>query len=452
MTSLALRSSRLVSRERGQDRALLGVLFILLAGPRLVLVPFGGSSLRLEDLILAGLLLLVVARWAQITNYGYRATGVLILSVVTALSIALATVAGSINFLSGILYGARQLEYWVVFPLVWLAVRERGESFQRGLIRVLKWVTLIQVSVALLQVAGVLNLGFSKFALDRGAGLTAGPYELGALCAALACFWIARGEFALGAVASLGVLLSSSRISLLALVVGLAVVAVMFFRTSERQVKVRLNPRTVGGLLVLLAVVTATSTTALASIAGPLRDRVESTSLTSTWTYAGQYAAFVTPPENSAEYAEVAYASIADGVDFGLLGASGDTSNLVRFYRWQILLDSTDGPAEYLFGHGPSFAGPSVDGAFLRVFIEGGILGLAAWGLLFRRVSKGATAGFVGVVATFCVGALFIDVIFAMRPMILFWILAALSSPGVVRARPSNPASVDQSSRKKDMQ
>jgi hypothetical protein len=409
-------------------------LALLLLSPRVVILPLGGSSLRLEDFLLAGMLVLVIRRWRSIRARGYASTGVIYVALVSGISVLLNSAMRSIDPFAGALYGARVLEYWIVFPLVWMALVSYGASFESSLVRLLKAVTIVQVGVAAAQVAGVLTFSFSKFSLERGAGLTAGPYELGAICAALACVWFARGELQYALIATLGVVLSSSRISLVAVLFGVLWLLLARTRGGRESAPMKVKPQVMIVALFVGAAGLALGSTTASGALKPIGDRLGSTSISSTWHYAGDYASAVSPPASSAEYSQIAYQSITNGVDFELLGAGGDTSNLVRFFRWRILLNSTDSVTEWAIGHGPSFAGPSVDGAIFRVVIELGLVGLVAWGVMAKRLFVGRTKWIQAVGVTYLIGSMFIDVLFAMRPMLLLWILVALNLAQIHRS------------------
>lgn len=427
------------------DTLLLISLALLLAGPRVEIAAVGGSSIRLEDLILAVLLWKVVQRWKDARDLGYPASGMRVLVAVSILAVFISVLSGSIMPLSGMLYGLRQLEYWAVFPVVLYVLMTAGREFEQRLWRLLKFITVLQVSTAVLQFSGLLTVSFSKFSLERGAGLTSGPYELGAMCAALACVWFARGNHGFALVAVVGLFVSSSRVSILALGVGLLVLVVRQ-AVGVRRSSAADRARTSSSFVVVtfgLAFSALLYPLAAPILIEPLQARVQSTSISETWAYAGQYAGFLTPPTTSDEYVAIAYSGISRGVDFEMLGANGDTSNLVRFFRWQVLLGATNTPSEVIFGHGPSFAGPSVDGGLLRIFIELGVAGCLAWLLLLRRITAGTRHWFVATVVIFVVGSVFIDVFFAMRPMILFWLLAALSRFEVTGAKTQNSVAVN---------
>ncbi|MDW4573868.1 hypothetical protein R8Z57_13890 [Microbacterium sp. M3] len=396
----------------------------LLAGPRIELLSIASSSIRLEDLLLFALLVLAAVHgWKRVKAVvGLRmlvATGAVV--TVGILSAVIAVAAGRIDALAGLLYVARPIEYWVVLPAVLLCLK-RSEGRSRRVVVTLAVVTCLQVTVGALQVLGV-PIGFSKFTYERAAGLTAGPYELGAMCAMLVCFWLYRRSYALAAIALVGIILSQSRISLAAVALGIAIILLSAWGTISRSLARLWRRRavfvsTLAGIFVLTVLLAAW-------LGRPVIERLTDTSLVNAWVDAQRFSHAAPILTTSDAYSHVAF----DRIDTVLTGASiEDVSNVVRFFRWQLLLAAMAAtPLAWVFGLGPSFAGPSVDGTILRILVEFGLVGLIAWIAWFYQSVRGAGVWLVAVLATLVVGSTTIDLMFALRPMVLFWFLAAFA-------------------------
>jgi hypothetical protein len=305
----------------------------------------------------------------------------------------------------------------------------------RGHLRViLAATTLIQVGVAAAQAVLGLQLGFSRFSYDRGAGLTSGPYELGALCAALACFWLAHRNLVLTATAVAGVVLSASRISLLAVAVGLVVTAYVIRHRDAAPVA--RNEPAAGrpgrwratrpfAMSLLLAAVITTAPGWVEQATGGATSRASGTSLATAWETAGAAASGTPAFRDAYSYQIVAYETFIETLGVNE-STSTDVSNEVRFYRWHLLLSQlTVGPA--ILGLGPSFPGPSVDGGYLRILVETGVVGLAAWSWLLLAALRRTPVWLTGVIVTVLFGSAFIDLPFAMRPMAMLWAMIAYS-------------------------
>lgn len=411
-------------------------VILLVNAPRIQLAAIAGSSVRVDDLILLALVPGIVSGWSSIET-PVRRTGIGLIVGIGIVSGAIAALSGRVSGVSSVLYSFRPLEYWLVLPAVIIPALGDPARIIMVITRILAFTTVIQVVFAAIQLLTPYAIGFSKASYLRGAGLTAGPYELGAICACLAIFWFGKNKLGFVVLALIGVILSNSRISLAAVAITLAVMALIRLqrRRMERlaqEVAPQRRAPSLGRIVCwTLAALTLTLTAPAwsTSLLDPVASRASSTSLTEAWMTAEGLAAHIPPLADTADYSAVAYDSIGQTVLDGENGAT-DQSNVVRFFRWNILLRSIDPPSLWLFGLGPSFAGPSVDGAILRVYIETGLLGLVAWSIALMRVANGSSTWLKGVVGTLVIGSLFIDLPFSMRTMVVFWVLLALDRVG----------------------
>ncbi|MBA3452527.1 MAG: hypothetical protein H0T42_05450 [Deltaproteobacteria bacterium] len=147
------------------------------------------------------------------------------------------------------------------------------------------------------------------------------------------------------------------------------------------------------------------------------------------------------------------------------VGDDRDASMAIRAAKWRAVGNTwaESGPVAWLIGLGNGRFGPAVDGGWVRLLCEGGVLGLAAYAAfilhLRRRVQQGwrslgvpaAAAWSSCLLATFAANMVFIDVHLSYKTMaFLFLILGALSAAAdrperfaeVARrlTRPSTPA------------
>lgn len=336
--------------------------------------------------------------------------------------------------LAAILYAVRPLEYWVVFPAVLWLLRTGTEPMRRTLLKVLGFATVAHSLVAAGQYLFGFDIGFSAFAVTRGAGLTNGPYELGAIMAMLLCLWVAQKKALLAALALAGLAMSLSRISLIGAVAGLLVIALIAIRrgaTKRTGASASVTPRAtpkptsvVTSTIAALAVIVLLPTVG-PSLVAPALERTQSTSLGQAWRTGEERAAVVPQIRTSDAYTAIAYGAI--GVTVLDRVTTSDASNEVRFYRWNLLIRQLQqSEVGWIIGLGPSFAGPSVDGAYLRIIVESGLIGVFAWASMITRWFRKSPAWFVGAAVTLLVGNIFIDLFFAERPMVFFWILLGL--------------------------
>lgn len=479
---------------------LAALLLWLLVGPRLDL-PVAG--LRVEDLLLAAMALLCLLHVRPITRPSAMTFAVLAVAATGVLSALVAAGRGTLDPVTAVLYAVRPVEYWVAFPAALLLLRSATALWTRRLEVVLATTTVLQAAFAVLQYYFAIPIGFSHAAYTRAAGLTVGPYELGAISAALVVYWVARGRWVLASVSVIALAASISRISILAAAVALAILTVAWLvrqvRAIRRQgVREAILPYTRSRARVAVSVIavgtaglvlaftlglirgpdfslgqktagpapvaepseaavseTPTPTPTASATSAPTSDlpappaesvgsRLASTSVLGSWDVADGLAASVAPPQTSAQYADIAYAHINDFVNAGSAVSSGsEPSNLVRFFRWHLILDTVDDPSEVVFGLGPSFVGPSVDGSYLRFFADGGILGVLAWLALIVMWLRRSPFWMVCVTISLLIGALFIDIVYAERPMVLYWLLLAMATAGGAAARARRAADQD---------
>lgn len=477
--------------------AVTGLLLWLLVGPRIEL-PI--SSVRVEDLVfvvLALICLLHVRPLGRPSGVTLAVLGVVATGIVSSL---VAGARGTLDPVTAVLFAVRPVEYWIAFPATLLVLRGAPALWTRRLDVVLAVTTLLQAAFAVLQYYFGIPIGFSHAAYTRAAGLTVGPYELGAISAALVVYWVVRGRWVLASVSVIALAASISRISMLAAAVALAILLVAWLVRQVRAIRRRgvreafmpytrsrarlaVSVLAVGTAGLVLAFTlgllrgpdlgspgqdtagpapvaepseaaasdtptpTPTVSATASATSAPTSDlpappsesistRIASTSVLGSWEVAAGLAAEVSPPQTSGQYADIAYSHINDFLNAGsALSPGAEPSNLVRFFRWNLILNTVSDPVEFVFGLGPSFVGPSVDGSYLRFFADGGILGVLAWLALIVMWLRRSPFWMVCVTISLLVGALFIDIVYAERPMVLYWLLLAMATAGGAAAR-----------------
>lgn len=485
------RAARVPSRAPGVvvQWGTAALLLWLLVGPRIELPVLRG--LRFEDVVfavLATICLLHVRGLRRPTAPTAAVMGVVVTGLISA---GVAAARGMVAPLDSVLFAVRPLEYWIAFPATLLLLRSAEVRWRQRLDQLLAVVTVLQTAFAVAQYYFGLPIGFSHAAYTRAAGLTVGPYELGAISAALLVYWVGYGRWTLASLASIALAASISRISILGAAAAVGVLAIGWLLLVLRRIKadgfrgaIRLPPSrlriagqvaAVAGAGVVLAFTlglihgpvpapatvaggqqqaapaaspplpaadTPARTTAPAPAAPPAGEgppalkapadsvakRLATTSVSGNWVAADRIAASVPHPRNSAEYTFAAYAGLNLYLNVNTAANAGaDMSNLVRFFRWHLILDTMDDPATVIFGLGPSYVGPSVDGSYLRMYADSGLLGVLAWVVLVTAWIRRTPLWMVCVTISMLVGALFIDILYAERPMALFWALLALA-------------------------
>lgn len=406
------------TQQKSRPYYVVACLLWLTVGWRVDLLSIGGSAVRVDDL-----LIIALAPMAMKVAREHRES-IGRLNWAMGLLVFFAYLSSFVNFLTGrvdlsvaLLFASRPLEYWIIFLAAVHVVSVAGFQI---LVRLTYFAVTFHVAVAVLQYMGIFDIGFSKFSSERGAGFTAGPYELGAICVIIGLAALNQRRTGFVAVALLGILISVSRISLLAFVVGASYIALRRWRQGGREV--RLRPSTVLIFVSITILVIVSAFVGFAErVVKPASDRLNQTSVFASFESAGRMASTFPAGLTSGEYQRIAY----DGIDFVISSAGADASSDVRFFRWHMLLDNMGSSWNWFLGLGPSYPGPSVDGALLRILVETGFFGLMAWALLFvglwRRVDRSGRAALLGTL----VGSTVIDLPFAMRVAAVLLIVCA---------------------------
>lgn len=105
-------------------------------------------------------------------------------------------------------------------------------------------------------------------------------------------------------------------------------------------------------------------------------------------------------------------------------GGGYDMSWWMRIHKWCYALKIYYlNPECYLQGIGPGFGFAGLDGGWLRILTETGLLGFAAYCLLFRSLSKLSPA-VKAMMAAFYVNMIFFDAYLAYKPMSLLFLVS----------------------------
>ena len=406
-------------------------IIFLLASPRLVIIEIGGSSVRLEDVVIGLLAAYVGLNWKEVIRTGVKPGPIFLVIVVSITSAAVAQISENVPLGSGLLYAIRPLEYWVIAPFILVTLVHGKSKYLSDIELALKCVTVLQTAFAVAQYFFNFSVGFSSFSNERGAGLTKGPYELGAIALMLCIYWLYRKQYLFAVIGFLGLITSLSRVSILAMLICSVAFCTVFVTNQIRQRKFTLPTHIWIFSLAGVALTSLLVATYPSNLFAPLFERVGSTNLVETWARTSILAGRIPGPLSVSEYMQLAYVDFTDVLKSELLlpGAS----DYVRFFRWNLLINQfVLNPINVIFGLGPSFAGPSVDGSYLRIIVEGGIIGLVAWISLFTQWFKKQQNWFRYISISLLISMIFIDSLYSLRIMVLFWLFFALSKFGEI--------------------
>ncbi len=378
------------------------------------LIGAGGSGLRLDDLLLSFVVLNAFRR--GFPRSALRLPAAMSMSCLVAVHFASAIAnADDVALWRGFLFALRPAEY-AVFLLIGF---EMGYRHAATVWKVLDFYTVYLFGLCVLQLGGLVG-GSVAFTEQRAAGNLGGPYELAVVASFLCIGAVTRGKGPIALLALACVIMSESRITSVALL--MVMVPVLVRRLSRSQLK-RVAVTIGGGALLTSALVgTVTAVPGL----GDLTDRLRSTNIVDSWALAGRYADSIGTDLSPAEY--MYFTHDRDRRDFRDL--SGDASSLSRFTRWRALLGiQADDPLGQLIGIGPGYGGFAVDGSYVRLWIETGLLGavsFSAW-LLHLWKTRVEFFGVRSYLVVLLITGLSIDIWYTYKPMALLWFILGLS-------------------------
>jgi hypothetical protein len=123
---------------------------------------------------------------------------------------------------------------------------------------------------------------------------------------------------------------------------------------------------------------------------------------------------------------------------------SYDASWWMRIHKWAYALKLYClHPECWLQGIGPGFAMAALDGGFLRILTELGIIGCVLYGRLFYLIASQTTQLYWMMVA-FMLNMVFFDVYLAYKPMSLLFLIAGYAYATKAKSEPFRYLYVEQ--------
>lgn len=378
------------------ERSAVAVTLFLLFAPKINLIEFGGSGLRIDDLLLLvfSLIWLPTLRSLSVPR---QFKFIILFFIFGLLSSFIGALQGRVGLGESVLYWTRNLQYLNFFIVGIYAAR------LLDLRRTLIALTVFLVLLALLEQFGGISLPDRFVGSGRFSGNTGGPYELAVVCAFLCLYFVSCRSsliYVIGALALL--ILTQSRITLAATVLVLIV--------FHGRRNLRLIPLGCAFLLLFGALLSESS------VAERLGGLFSWESYDAVWDYSRSIPVF----SDTFSYRSWAFEDMLDDA----FASGGDVSAFIRFFRWTSLLGSLQscGISCWLFGLGPSFGSAAVDGNLVRFLVEYGIVGslffyLGVWKVVSSTKSSWLREYFFVLLIT----AVAIDIFVAYKAMALLW-------------------------------
>jgi hypothetical protein len=400
------------------DRIFYGIVVWCIFSFRIILIHMGGSGIRIDDiLIFIAFLLLLLKGDLRKTTRPLPFNLYLGFVAVSAISAAWNSAMGRIDPFTSCLFVVRLLQYMVFYYL--------GYRIAKGGFRIthlLSYYLAFLCAIVPLQMLGLLPvLGSFGDITSRAVGNTNGPYELAAVGAFLVCYLgYSSPKKTKGIFSLLLVLLTASRITFIATALSAAKITL---RKSTSRVILLLRIAGLGVVGCVAFLVIHSTSSKLPGTQDGVIGRLTtaaSTGISMNTLNAAYNAAPVY--RNFADYGQGAFSDADSEAEEG----GGDVSGLTRVFRWTSLIKSTlSGWDTILIGLGPSFGATAVDGYFVRVFVETGVLGLLAFCLFAKSVldwGKKYSWTLREYVLILLITGCFIDIFVSYKPMLLFWL------------------------------
>lgn len=328
-----------------------------------------------------------------------------------------------IDLFQGMLFSIRHFEYLAFIVLGYFLA-----FYNVKLSSILRTYLVYVFVLVMLQANGIID-PVSGFTADRAIGNTGGPWELAAVAAFLMFYFFDRKDWVFFILSFLILILTESRITTLAVI---AVLIVPFIKNWPLKF-ISISVFTV--LLFLIYALTNQISEKSNFSDGDLQlsvlDRVEQVFSNDTLSAIEDLISNAQTVQTQDEYFALTY---GQGLQ-RTLQKEGDSSALVRFSRWAILIPTTLSNVDSsILGLGPSFAGKAVDGNYTRLLIETGLVGVLLYILfllsLFFLLREHFLANYIAVLS---LTALFIDVFTTYKAMMLLWVFI-----GIVLYKKSN--------------
>jgi hypothetical protein len=352
------------SRPTGQILGLVGVSLIFLPKLNLVQLQVGAAGLRIDDVVLLSCFMFFASVFLYYSTARPRKIELAFAGWMVALLVS-NFVNVALYSRSSYLYSLRFIEYFLFFYFgYYFAQRYKIRTLAKAIL----WINGIVMVLQMFHVVGgFASAGYSTKP-DRPLGLTGGPWEIGVLINFCLAIFLFDGKVTRKAaiqtvlVTSALLILTASRMAILA---QLAII-IAYYRQQGRNVLPFLL-KSSAAVAVLAALVWF--------VPNPLQERSQKLFDMQNLRYLQQM--YERTPDNP---------SLDEFFDFEVQEDS-DMSWVMRVSKWTVVakLWMRDSTSPF-FGLGPGSIGVALDGGWLRIIIETGLLGLISLLVLARSL------------------------------------------------------------------
>jgi len=406
------------AEKKGPDGFYYAVVLFCIFSFKLILIGVGESGIRADDI------LILVAAFVFAVRGDFRAIPItrsvkfyLLFVGIGFASAIWNAFQGRVSLLISLFFVIRLLQY-MFFYFLGYRIAAAGHTLKKAITAYL-WLMALVVP---LQMVGIVPVPGNFIGItSRAVGNSNGPYELAVIAAFMLCFlgyycksWIK------GSVSAVLVLLAASRITFAAMIVSLALT---YLRKSQTRLQY--------AFLLLLLLVPAGIVYSLMpsgeNVSGnvELAERVSEIHLAEVPSEFSRVYSYIPTYQNSKDYYDGEFVEATNQAETAA-GDAGDISGMIRLFRWASLIKSTLAHTDsIILGLGPSFGTSAVDGYYVRLFAETGLLGLGSF-LAFAYSlwlgKTGSTWPFREYAFMVFASCCFVDIGVSYKPMLLLWL------------------------------
>lgn len=392
-----------------------------LYGVKINLLPFAGTSFRPDDILIflyCISILLITVKGVSLP-FPLPVQWMFWFVLWSLSSVVLNIQRTEIDFSQGVLFSLRNCEYAVFFFVGYFFHHYRYRF--SGFIRYYLYYSIL---VSLLITFDIMP-GFSNFSNYRLFSNTGGPYEFAVISGFMVFYFIKAKMKSLGGAAAIMLYFTLSRVTLVAALLILSLSRLRYFLIVGGA-----------GIVAIVAV-------NVLSVDFNMIHRITMLADSQTLAVMELIVDSAEGVTTSADYLDFAWGA---HVTTFLASLGGDVSSTIRLSRWMTLLYSTfDGPVSAFIGLGPSFASISVDGNYIRLLAETGIVGLVLYCCFLVSLICFAVRSrdwiLLQYVLLIMLSAVFIDVFAAYKIMMLLWFYYGYSYNSFNRSMSQLPAS-----------
>lgn len=407
------------------------IFLIVLITPRIQIIPISGSFIRLEDILFViNFFWLIVNRNIFHNMPKYLVTlfkTLIVMSTIGIFSSLFSYASDRNSLVTGFLYSLRPIEYASLVPTIYILIK----SSLFGINKVLQILTLTTFVTSILQTFLSLQIGTRRFGFTRSSALTGGPYELAMISILLLLYWLYKRKYLFVLICTISLIASASRISIFAL--GFALIIFVLGRVSGVKNRSEVHYEKSGRfyrffLVFLIILLTSIASSFSEKFNQPLvkyESRLQSTEA-SLFTLKESYALAKSTPSisSSQQYSEIIFDSPPD---FTGGFESSDASTRRRYFVWFVLLNTFIDSKSFFWGLGPGFAGSAVDGNYVRIIAEYGLLGLVIYWKWFSILLRRSTYWLRAAICSVLVTGVYIDIFTSIKTALLIYVFFLLN-------------------------